>query len=443
MSKHHNPNRVLFITGACVLAGFAAIGTVIYLNPKLLDIFSIGGKSAEVTLSRELVEETVVEVRKVYKDKWQKKNDEIRTFASKILALREEALEKVRSDPQLGESYRDSLLRLAQNKHLVVGTVPPVKDVYNVFEVILANEKIVVNATIDIFAARNAYLSKVSAMDAVAMVKIVPPQRLMVSRTALMDTPITSVKGAAMFEFRTAIKTGSSEIDAMVKNARSIIERINASDNMLSGTAFLTQGAAMGSLAGQTLRPDQLSISDKGASDGGFNAKAGRIISKQGLKKSNFYIDTWYIMGPFDNKYQTNINASFLPESDRDLDTQTIGMMPNLPLRWVYVRSPRQRIEPDFSNVPNNMAPNDCVYYGRAEIWVEDAGKYFVSVGSDDFGKLWVNGKKIWESRKEAKSYRADEETLEIDFVKGVNDLLFRCTNRGGTMGWSVVFQNE
>ena len=45
--------------------------------------------------------------------------------------------------------------------------------------------------------------------------------------------------------------------------------------------------------------------------------------------------------------------------------------------------------------------------------------------------------------REAQKAYRADEYTGEMELEAGLNEILYRCENGGGTMGWSLVLHTQ
>ncbi|MBN2473198.1 MAG: hypothetical protein JXB62_01220 [Pirellulales bacterium] len=55
----------------------------------------------------------------------------------------------------------------------------------------------------------------------------------------------------------------------------------------------------------------------------------------------------------------------------------------------------------------------------------------YVAVGTDDSGKVWINGKEIWQDRGMS-WYHIDEHIQPFRFRQGVNRVLVRLENDGG-----------
>ncbi|TVR10022.1 MAG: hypothetical protein EA401_12480 [Planctomycetota bacterium] len=356
-------------------------------------------------------------------------------ISAEMEQVRQEHLDRIR-DGGLGVDYLETFVSIAVEEHARIDTTlfqalrDPHVPLSTVYAATKAAELQMTNWYRDIRAAQNAITLEVPAVDALGWVKVVQPRRLELSIEDI-DRPAI-INQAQLSAFRRQVSTGESELDAMVQQSERILEQARDAQGgaTVEGIAIMAPPGGPEGNRGDTLRPDEL-MPSRATSDGGFNATPGRIIDGNGEANDWMYVDKWYVMGPFPNRFRQNLDASYLPETIVDLDNVTIGM-DDAEVRWRYWDTKNSRIEPDH-------APPYCVYYGWTEVYVAEAGKYWVALGSDDFGKVWINGKLVWISSMERKTWRADEEIAEFEFKQGLNEILFRTENAGGTMGWSVV----
>ena len=376
------------------------------------------------------IERVTTQVRERLRARWRDHVRQLAALNAEMQQLREERLSLL--DQGL---YKETFLAIAAETHspvdisLLAAAGDPEASLWTVFEAAKALELQMINAYRDVRAVDNAIQLEVPAVDAVSWVKVVPPRRRELDRAEL-DRPVIS-RLDELDSFRHQVLIGASELDAMVQQGGRILDRLREGEGTQQGEILHLVGRpGGGSDAGNTLRPNELDLSDP-VGDGGFEATPGRVIDGRGELNDWMYVDKWYVMGPFPNQFRTHRDASFLPETVVDLDNVTIGM-DDQEIRWRYWDAQAVRIEPAF-------APRQCVYYAWTEVWIEEAGRYWVAMGSDDFGKVWINGDLVWTSSYQNKTWRANERMQEVELRQGLNEILFRCENNGGTMGWSVV----
>ncbi len=173
-----------------------------------------------------------------------------------------------------------------------------------------------------------------------------------------------------------------------------------------------------------------------------MKALPGRKVNTTASSTGWLFVDSWYIIGPFDNARRENIEKKFPPETVVDLNATYLGKENN-PIRWEFFQSPEAMIVPPFDHFkPHLKRPNretDCetrgleyiIYYAYTELHFEQACDLWVAVGSDDYSKIWVEDQLIWSSGKQLKSWRADEGFRKVHFKQGLNRILYRVEN-----GW-------
>jgi hypothetical protein len=65
-------------------------------------------------------------------------------------------------------------------------------------------------------------------------------------------------------------------------------------------------------------------------------------------------------------------------------------------------------------------------------------------VGSDDFVKIWINGKLVYTYKTECRAGEADQETVKgISLNKGVNRIVVKCTNILGGYDFFLRFTDK
>ncbi len=174
------------------------------------------------------------------------------------------------------------------------------------------------------------------------------------------------------------------------------------------------------------------------------NMKAipGRKINSASPSTGWLFVDSWYVIGPFDNARRENIEKKFPPETVVDLNATYLGK-DNQPIRWEFYQSPEAMVAPPFDHYKPYLKKHDyeldyeargleyIIYYAYTELYFEQACDLWVAVGSDDYSKIWIEDQLIWSSGKQLKSWRADEGFRKIHFKQGINRVLCRVEN-----GW-------
>ena len=166
----------------------------------------------------------------------------------------------------------------------------------------------------------------------------------------------------------------------------------------------------------------------------------GRTVAASGESPSWMFVDSWYVLGPFDNPGRANIEKQFPPELVVDRSA-------------VYSGKGGSRLQWEFhqAHVPKIVAPfrgyraggrsdlEYIIYYAASELKFEAACDLWVAIGSDDYSKVWINDQLIWASGKGSKSWRVDEGLRKVHFEKGVNRILYRVENGHGPTEFSFV----
>lgn len=174
-------------------------------------------------------------------------------------------------------------------------------------------------------------------------------------------------------------------------------------------------------------------------------ALPGRRFSKDAERKGWLYVNTWYMIGPWDNYGRDDFAVVHPPELSVDFDAvYTDGMVgtgvvetDSHPisvhgeevaldgrLRWKFMQSASMH-----NTVP--VTTDDGTYYAYTELYFDEAAEMLVAIGTDDAGRLWINGKDVWQDTGTS-WYNIDEHITPFQFQQGWNTVLVRLENSGG-----------
>ncbi len=173
--------------------------------------------------------------------------------------------------------------------------------------------------------------------------------------------------------------------------------------------------------------------------------QSGRIIGPGGSFAERFYLNSWYVIGPFQGNSQEALyhNPSYPPEENVDLDAVYFGKDGRI-LKWQYLNSG------EYPFVPPDRE-EDAVYYGYTEVLFAQAQDLWMWCGADDDMQLWLNQHLIWAGGNIAKQsffdsiyldgkhYRSQWNLTEakrlVHFPQGRNKLLFKLSNGPNRVG--------
>jgi len=161
-----------------------------------------------------------------------------------------------------------------------------------------------------------------------------------------------------------------------------------------------------------------------------------RVVTTQDANVTGWVaLRSWYIIGPYDNRGRINRDRVFLPETVVDLGAVYAGEgMDGQDLRWRYTLC----TSPGGECMPESWR-SWAVYYAYREIECEQPVDVWCAMGSDDKGKVWVNGQLIWVSADHHKSWSPGEALRKVRLKKGRNRILFRIENGQLGMGFSFM----
>ncbi len=175
----------------------------------------------------------------------------------------------------------------------------------------------------------------------------------------------------------------------------------------------------------------------------------GRIFGEGGQYATRVFVNTWYLIGPFEGKHGHGMfaNDSYPPEQAVLLDAVYFGKGKRL-LKWKYFSATSYPlIPPDQSD--------DAVYYGYTELMMDEAMDLTMAIGADDDSQVWLNDKLVWKGGNVSKQsffdhiyrtqnqykaqYNLNEGSRKVHFNKGRNKMLFKLSNGPGRVFFSMV----
>lgn len=77
--------------------------------------------------------------------------------------------------------------------------------------------------------------------------------------------------------------------------------------------------------------------------------------------------------------------------------------------------------------------------YAYTEVQSDENKVWFISLGTNDGGRLWVNGLNVWDYPQERGLF-IDDDVIPVVLKKGINTLLLKVEERGNRWGFCVRF---
>lgn len=165
----------------------------------------------------------------------------------------------------------------------------------------------------------------------------------------------------------------------------------------------------------------------------------GRMFGKGGEYANRVYLNSWYVIGPFDGQHGEGMfsNPPHPPEKAVLLDAVYYGKDQRV-LRWHYVTAQSYPLI-----VTDNI--EDSVYYGYTEVSVDEDCDLTAWIGADDDVQIYLNDHMVWKGGNVNKAsyfdaifnhdqgylrdYNRTEGKRVLHFNKGRNKLFFKLSN--------------
>ncbi|MEX2382310.1 MAG: hypothetical protein WD490_08005 [Opitutales bacterium] len=165
-------------------------------------------------------------------------------------------------------------------------------------------------------------------------------------------------------------------------------------------------------------------------------AVPGRRLDMNSSRQGWIFLDTWYMIGPWQRPRVDSFETLFPPETDVDLDATYEGKLhpatrEPIELKWRFVQSENVRINP-----PDETS--DSVYYAYTELYSEVAMDVLLAIGADDASKVWINDLVVYQDNA-LSGWRPDEGFRRVLLKPGYNKVLVRLENGPSVTYFSVI----
>jgi hypothetical protein len=348
--------------------------------------------------------------------------------------------------------------------------VPPARpdgDPAQMYDEARALERQIAAAKGDVDAAREAAERNTSYQEARASAADAAPQRPDLSAALSGGPPATL---GELNRFREDLHRAGSEVQDMNARAESVLGR--ESGREMSGSPFSSQAArsaaalqsqSFGEVVDMTVfggGGGQGNSRDLRGDDSGEGAEMisgnlqqtlkldegqiiraampGRRFTRDSDRKGWLYLDTWYVVGPWENHTTVDYSVKHPPEFGIDLDAiYRDGKFADRPghpqreLKWEFYQSDQVRCQPP-------VVHGSSTYYAYTDVWFEEARDMLIAVASDDASSVWLNGEIVWQDAGQS-AWQLGEGYRKVRFREGYNDVLVRIENGPSQCVWSVV----
>lgn len=143
------------------------------------------------------------------------------------------------------------------------------------------------------------------------------------------------------------------------------------------------------------------------------------------------YVDSWYMVGPFENDGRINLDRTYPPSIEFDLDAEYTGKF-DQPVRWNFVQT-------DEIKQPVYPLADRAAYFAYTELYFEEPMEVWVAFGSDDAAKFWINEVPVFESRNKGHGWMIFEGHRKVFFKKGRNEVKARVETSPGVSNLSMI----
>ena len=153
----------------------------------------------------------------------------------------------------------------------------------------------------------------------------------------------------------------------------------------------------------------------------------------------NEWITSWYLLGPLPLEEATN-ELKHLPGFDNDFLSKHGGeinpkvkagkqlKIGDSKFSWIEYNGTDSKISLD-----NAISKKSYVAaYAYKEIYADEEGTFIFSLGTNDGGRLWVNGVEVWD-HPGARGCTPDGDLIPVFLQKGMNKILLKIEEKGNT----------
>jgi len=174
----------------------------------------------------------------------------------------------------------------------------------------------------------------------------------------------------------------------------------------------------------------------------GFGANFAN--AQQEILQINKWITNWYLLGPIELEeglseanhlggFEKDVLSKHGGETDLHVINGPVEKIDSASLAWFKYTSPDSTI-----NLDEAISKRSYVAaYAYKEIFAEEEGTYILSLGTNDGGRLWINGVEIWDY-PDARALTPDDDLIPVFLQKGRNQILLKVEERGNNWGFCI-----
>ncbi len=318
---------------------------------------------------------------------------------------------------------------------------------HEVYDVARAIEQDMITMYREFLAARTVGLGQgFNYPEAYEQAAIPRPTRKPLDTEALYREITTTEEGGGLDAFRDQIKQSNVGVREMQENCEKLLAFTRKSNTATGDGISVDMSAddvAMLGYRGPELLPDEIDMTHT-PDIGNFDALPGRRLVTGGRMDQWLYVDTWYVIGPFEgDRRRENLDTRFGPEANVNLDDVFTGK-DDRRIKWEYKKVGWvQPVGPKtaYWKIEPKVVDTYAIYYAFTEIYSDAPREVWIATATDDYGKLWINDELVWKSPKTRKPYNATENIQLVKLEQGQNKILYRVENAGGTMGFSLLLR--
>ncbi len=153
--------------------------------------------------------------------------------------------------------------------------------------------------------------------------------------------------------------------------------------------------------------------------------------AKTYILKTGFFPETaWLTLGPFDNTKGVGYNTAYIAEETTEIDTNAKYDAVSGQVAW------KQGTDETFNGF---FSFGEDEKYHAAYAWITftspDERKAQIRFDSDDQGKVWLNGKKMYAHRR-TRGAQIDRRTIPVTLIAGQNTILVKVCNESLPWGF-------
>ena len=156
-----------------------------------------------------------------------------------------------------------------------------------------------------------------------------------------------------------------------------------------------------------------------------------RLRADKLLETTKLYVKAWHLIGPFDNADRAGYDKAYPPETE-PFDPEKTYPGKHGEVRWQPVRLDGRA----FDAGHHDRKEDDVVAYAYSEITSSMDGEAKAHFGSDDGGKVWINGELVHRFDGQ-RPVRLDQDSFPVQLKRGTNAVLIKIDQVKGQWGFS------